>query len=194
MPYNLTTDWFSWAPPVWEQLVHKLPARKMFLEIGAYEGRSTAWTVENMLVDGGEIIVVDTWEGGEEHATMAPMPDVEGRFDYNASLMRVKFPDRHVTKNKATSYDALCGMRSAQFDFVYIDGSHKAKDVLTDAVLAWPLLKPEGIMVFDDYTYGLRRDILHRPKLAIDAFVNIFSEEIELVHAGMQFIIRKEAS
>lgn len=32
---------------------------------------------------------------------------------------------------------------------VYIDGSHWAKDVLTDAVMAWRLLKEGGVMILD---------------------------------------------
>ena len=79
------------------------------------------------------------------------------------------------------------------FDFIYIDGSHIAKDVLTDACMAWPLLKPKGLMVFDDYLWTPNaRDILHRPKLAIDAFVNIFAEEVEIVHVGYQLVVRKK--
>ena len=40
------------------------------------------------------------------------------------------------------------------FDFsklqvIYIDGSHQPQDVLTDAVMAWKLLKKEGIMILD---------------------------------------------
>ena len=34
---------------------------------------------------------------------------------------------------------------------VYVDGSHHARDVLQDAVLAWGLLRPGGYMIFDDY-------------------------------------------
>jgi hypothetical protein len=78
------------------------------------------------------------------------------------------------------------------YDFIYIDGSHIAKDVLTDACMAWPLLKPKGIMVFDDYMWGNPRDILHRPKPAIDAFCNIFAEEVDIVHVGYQLIVRKK--
>ena len=78
------------------------------------------------------------------------------------------------------------------FDFIYIDGSHIAKDVLTDACMAWPLLKPKGMMVFDDYMWGNPRDILHRPKPAIDAFCNLFAEEAEIVHVGYQLVVRKK--
>ena len=59
--------------------------------------------------------------------------------------------------------------------------------------MAWPLLKTEGFMVFDDYTWTPNaRDILHRPKIAVDAFVNIFAEEVEFVHIGYQLIVRKK--
>ncbi len=79
------------------------------------------------------------------------------------------------------------------YDFIYIDGSHIAKDVMTDACMAWPLLNPKGLMVFDDYLWTPNaRDILHRPKAAIDAFTNLFAEEVDIVHVGYQLIVRKK--
>jgi predicted O-methyltransferase YrrM len=179
---------------VWEQLVPQLPARRSFLEIGSYEGRSTVWTVENMLEDGGAITCIDTWEGGEEHVlTGEDMAQAEATFGFNVSLARSKFPEREVRKAKGTSYEFLSSLatQKAAFDFIYIDGSHIAKDVLTDACMAWPLLKKDGIMVFDDYLWGEPRDALHRPKLAVDAFVNLFAEEVQTVHTGYQYIVRR---
>jgi predicted O-methyltransferase YrrM len=110
---------------------------------------------------------------------------------------------KRVYKYKASSTDMLAQKLHFQighvkpeyvpiYDFIYIDGSHIAKDVLTDACMAWPLLKPKGIMVFDDYVWGDPRDILHRPKVAIDAFVNIFAEEVEVIHVGYQLVVRKK--
>lgn len=204
--YQFTKDWFNWAPAVWEQLKPLLPERKMFLEIGSFEGRSTVWTVENMMEDGGELTAIDTWEGGEEHAE-ENMHSVEDRFDHNIRLVQEKFGfdrgedryKRHVWKIRGTSTNAIStllaeGRPYDQFDFIYIDGSHIAKDVLTDACMAWPLLKPKGIMVFDDYLWGDPRDVLHRPKVAIDAFINIFAEEVEVVHVGYQLAVRKKES
>lgn len=52
--YQFTKDWFSWAPPVWEQLVPMLPESgtfRTFLEIGSFEGRSAIWIAENMMRD-----------------------------------------------------------------------------------------------------------------------------------------------
>jgi len=64
--------------------------------------------------------------------------------------------------------------------------------VLTDACMAWPLLKQGGLMVFDDYLWGESRDILHRPRLAVDMFVNIFAEELDIVHMGYQFVVKRK--
>lgn len=213
--YEFTKDWFSWAPEVWEKLIPLLPARQRFLEIGSFEGRSAVWIMENMMEDGGYIDCIDTWEGGEEHSA-EDMAAVEERFDNNLEIACEKFGEfdgeeaRNYFKIKAPSVRALGALLLDQefindfpmggpgkpvkpkYDFIYIDGSHIAKDVLTDACMAWPMLKKGGIMVFDDYLWGEPRDILHRPKIAVDAFVNAFAEEIDIVHVGYQLIVRKK--
>jgi len=191
--YQYTKDWFSWSPGVWEQLIPHLPARKNFLEIGSFEGRSAVWIVQYMMEDGGELICVDTWEGGAEHVN-GEMSGAEDRFKHNIDLIMGNFVDRDVQPIKSTSVDALGNLISykKQFDFIYIDGSHLAKDVLTDACMAWPLLKPKGFMVFDDYSWkppGFT--LLQRPKVAVDAFINMFEDELIVAHSGYQLIVRK---
>lgn len=197
--YKFTQDWFHWAPEVWTQLIPHLPGEpgeRFFLEIGSFEGRSTVWIAENMMQDGDTLECVDTWEGGEEH-TSEDMGSVEERFNHNINTLEDKYPRRLVAEHKGTSVQHLAVFlaefsNKPVYDFIYIDGSHVAKDVLTDACMAWPLLKPKGMMVFDDYMWGNPRDILHRPKPAIDAFVNIFAEEVDVVHVGYQLIVRKK--
>ena len=193
--YKFTQDWFHWAPEVWTQLIPLLPERKAFLEVGSFEGRSTVWIVENMMEDGGWIDCIDTWEGGEEHDDQ-DMDKVLRNFRANVKLLDKKHPTRRVCEHWETSQWALSQFNASMdcpvYDFIYIDGSHIAKDVLTDACMAWPLLKPKGIMVFDDYLWGESRDILHRPRLAVDVFVNLFAEELDIVHMGYQFAVRKK--
>ncbi len=200
--YQYTRDWFKWAPQVWSQLIPHLPGRKNFLEIGSFEGRSAVWTIENMMEDGGEIVCIDTWEGGAEH-TPEDMAGTEARFDHNISAIQRQFYDKSVIKLKCTSTEALaelianaCPMTGTggfnSFDFIYIDGSHLAKDVLVDACLSWPMLKKGGFMVFDDYAWkppGFT--LLQRPKLAVDAFTNMFEDELIIAHSGYQLIVRK---
>lgn len=211
--YKFTKDWFNWAPAVWEQLIPHLPGRQRFLEIGSFEGRSAVWIIENMMEDGGYIDCIDTWQGGEEHSA-EDMAAVEARFEHNLELAsdRSGIFDGDVARNyfklKGPSAKILAGILAEgedwadfagdvmaatkpKYDFIYIDGSHTAPDVLTDACMAWPLLKKGGIMVFDDYMWGSPRDVLHRPKVAIDTFCNIFAETARIVHVGYQLVVQK---
>lgn len=193
--YEFTKDWFSWAPEVWTQLIPLLPGepgKRGFLEIGSFEGRSAVWIAENMMQKGDFLFCIDTWEGGEEHS-QEDMKEVYQRFLRNMQKL-VNLKPTNWGHDQDTSVAALaCSINnySAPFHFIYIDGSHQAKDVLTDACMAWQLLAPGGIMVFDDYVWGNPRDVLHRPKIAIDAFVNIFAEELQVIHSGYQLIIKR---
>jgi predicted O-methyltransferase YrrM len=200
--YQFTQDWFSHNIPVWEQLAALLPANPKVMEIGSFEGRSMVWIIENMLGSSGELVCIDTWGGSEEHSAET-VQGIEDRFDHNRALAMDKkgwdtedqYGPNSVAKVKGVSVDALSSFlidKDKDYDFIYIDGSHIAKDVLTDACMAWPLLKQGGLMVFDDYLWGESRDILHRPRLAVDVFVNIFAEQLDIVHMGYQFVVKRK--
>ena len=193
MQYEFTRNWFDWAPPVWTRMIPHLPARRNFLEIGSFEGRSAVWIIEHMLEDGGELYCIDTWEGGAEH-TPEDMEGTEARFHRNIQAVRETFPERKVSKLKGLSTQWIPSLicEKLEFDFIYIDGSHLAKDVITDACMSWPLLKKGGFMVFDDYAWKPEGfALLQRPKVAIDAFVNMFEDELHIAHSGYQLIVRK---
>ena len=186
MSYEFTNDWFQVTAKDWD----KFPKANRALEIGAYEGQASVWMLENMLTDDGVLMCIDTWAGGEDHANVS-FAEVEERFDRN--VKQAKRGNQKVYKIKAKSFNGLatCITGDQRFDFIYVDGSHIARDVLTDACMAWPLLDRGGFMVFDDYAWGNSRDILHRPKMAIDCFVNIFAEEVQLISWGSQSVVRK---
>jgi len=89
--------------------------------------------------------------------------------------------------HKSSSKNALCKLiaesQSGYFDFIYIDGSRMAFDVITDAVLSFELVRIGGIIAFDDYLWKLpgSNNILTNPKFAIDSFTNIFSPRIRIL-------------
>lgn len=192
--YEFTQNWFQYAEHIWPEVMKHLPNHypRRFLEIGSFEGRSAVWMIGNIMAPGDELICVDTWGGGEEHAKI-DMRAVEKRFDANLHKAMEFHPGRKVKKIKDTSSAALVQeiAKASVFDFIYIDGSHQAPDVLSDAVMAWKLLRLNGIMVFDDYLWGDPRMPLHRPKTAIDAFMNIYGAEINVMNIGLQMIIKK---
>ncbi len=71
----------------------------------------------------------------------------------------------------------------ALYDFVYVDGSHRASDVLTDAVLAWPLLKAGGLLIFDDdgWEHTTESGEVLKPGEGIRAFMRGFAGQYETV-------------
>jgi len=201
--YQFTNDWFNGNVPAWLSLITALPERdpengRNFLEIGSFEGRSTVWTIKNMMQKGDYMLCVDTWKGGEEHGG----EDMDAVYDRFLNNIGLAFDETGIAANYTRGMSAPVLAREIgiserydglKYDFIYIDGSHVAKDVLTDACMSWQVLKPYGVMVFDDYLWGVPRDVLHRPKPAIDAFTTIFAEEAEIIGSGHQVAVRKRA-
>jgi predicted O-methyltransferase YrrM len=70
------------------------------------------------------------------------------------------------------------------YDFIYIDGSHIAPFVLTDAVLAWNLLKLGGVMIFDDYGMENHADRFEPPRRGIDAFLQVYGPYVSVFEKG----------
>jgi hypothetical protein len=117
------------------------------------------------------------------------MSEVERRFDHNVSVARGKTPHpANIHKIKKYSNhglpDLMASGKYGFFDLIYIDGSHQAPDVLTDAVMSFQLLRVGGVMIFDDYLWSMDKpgsqDVLKMPKPAIDAFINIFQRKMSV--------------
>ena len=60
-----------------------------------------------------------------------------------------------IVKLRGRSQQVLPYLAGESFDFVYVDGSHLVLDVLQDAAMCWPLIRPGGTLVFDDYEHPL---------------------------------------
>ena len=153
------------------------------LEIGSFEGRSTAWWMDNM--DIVEMVCIDTWEGGEEHSRI-DMNKVFENFKANVG--------NKVRWYQGYSHNILMDLikDKRKFDFIYIDGSHMAKDVLLDAMLSDKLLVPGGIMLFDDYKWPAKLPENHKPKKGIDMFFSLNHENYDQVYAAYQVCIKKK--
>jgi predicted O-methyltransferase YrrM len=183
-PFRFTAPWHLKQIPAWQKVLaeHVGKPDLRYLEIGTYEGRSLLWMADNVLTDpSSRFVAVDIF-----------MPEYESTFDHNVSVSGVA--DR-ITKLKGPSGDVLRDPSLGKFDIIYIDGSHKADDVLADAVLAWALLSPGGLMIFDDYGWAGRQgtplppELL--PRMAIDLFLAAYRFEVEVVDVGYQIAVRR---
>lgn len=202
--YDFTVDWFSPHWGHWLDLIAQLRPRRV-LEIGCYEGRATTYFIGGLASQGLQLTCIDTWAGGGDLPS-EQMIGVESRFDHNVALAIEQAGTPHlvdVYKVKQRSARALARLIAEgfqPFDLIYVDGSHTAPDVLTDAVLAFQLLRPGGAMVFDDYRWQFepqgRQDALNMPKPAIDAFINLNMRELVAMpfgHGNWQMLVLKAA-
>jgi len=188
---NFTQDWFTYNVPHIEKLMEMLPMKQSFLEIGCFEGRATCWFLQNALSQSGVMVCVDPFKGSMEHKDM-DLTELYERFAFNVAS--AKKSDQQLTVLKRSSYEALADLihKNWMFDFIYIDGDHTAPAVLTDACMAWPLLKQGGIMLFDDYHWNPDGFTdRQKPKMAIDVFSHVFGDQFKVAHDGYQIAIQK---
>lgn len=192
--FEFTNNWFDEkAKPIWDHLLPEIKPSKI-LEIGSYEGASACYLIEKLAGSQPlEIHCVDTWEGGIEHQEI-PMAEVETRFLLNTKIATANAPSKvDLVVHKASSDISLARLltegKRNYFDFIYIDGSHQAADVLYDAALAFRLLQIGGLLVFDDYLWTADapddRNPLHCPKPAIDAFINLHLNKVQVLTAPL---------
>jgi predicted O-methyltransferase YrrM len=158
-------DWFSVHIPVWDRLLAPLEGKAArLLELGSFEGLSACYLLWRL--PDAHVTCVDTFDHFD-------VPDLEGRFDRNVSLV------------DATRVD-----ERANYDFIYVDASHLALDVLADAAHAWKLLASGGLLVFDDYGLDYDDPMLS-PTRAVVAFEQVVTSQARRVDAGPQFALRK---
>lgn len=181
--YKFTSDWVSSKTEIWKQVLEKLTSKNKFLEVGSYEGRSAIWFIENGLSPNGEITCIDNWVYKDKET-------------FNSNLAKALIgQDKQMVLLEGNSVYHLASLvaQSKKYDLVYIDGGHKNKEVLTDAVLCWELINVGGILVFDDYLYSFREsNVDHSVKRAVDAFCNLFQDGFIYLYVGQQVIIKKQ--
>jgi len=178
---EFTADYFSGNQDNVKHCTSNLESVNSILEIGVLEGRASCWMLENMLSSFGTMTCIDWFKD----------PVIEDRFRNN--INEVKLPTQTVEILVDPSYYALGCLISQkrQYDFIYVDGDHSATGALTDAVMAFGLLAPGGIILFDDYLFDHAPNHHDRPKMSLDAFVNMFINEIDFMFINYQLALRK---
>jgi SAM-dependent methyltransferase len=198
--YQFEFDWFTHNIPIWLTHLRRFAGRPGItgIEIGAWEGRSAVWLLENVLTDPSSVLhCIDLWASPNGRT-------IEARFDRNIAIAVGRTGGR-VVKRRGKSVDVLPDFDARAADVVYVDGSHIARDVLSDLMLAWRTLKPGGVLICDDYELNHGVEFhgeqlvyvevpgLARPKMAIDAFLTCFEGTYRLLHKEWQVIVEKTA-
>jgi predicted O-methyltransferase YrrM len=158
LPFNQVDRTDTWEVPLAELLSlaalvqHVKPAN--VFEIGTYLGSSTLVMAHN-LPAGGHITTLDL--------------DPATRDDYLRSLGYGKGPDftpgqsflntpqaERITQVYGTSTSFDFSSYYGRMDLVLVDADHTYDFVKADTAIAFKLLRPGGVIVWDDYTWTYR--------------------------------------
>jgi len=182
----LKTGWKKW-----DIYLSKFVGKKVnILEIGSYRGDATSWFLNNLVSDKKSMVyAVDTWSGSPEYFN-GDFTEIEDVFD---KTIESTGKSKQLIKMKMLSTKALIELNrdTIMFDIIFIDASHEAIDVLSDAILSWNILNENGILIFDDYLWDKIEGDHFRPKIAIDTFVHVYKTQLKTLYFGWQVIIQK---
>lgn len=189
---KFSVDWFSNNESLWRKLLvpkfHKKRGVRA-LEVGSYEGRSASWILDNMLTDHTcHLTCIDDFREFDPKSLKAGVKSIKSAFREN--MMRY---GSKLTLIEGVAENVMHTMMLEHFDFIYIDATKDSRYVLEHAVLAYPLLKKNGFLVLDDYTSSAEHDG-SCPKQGIDAFLEVYSPYIKVIHVGWQVIVQKRAT
>jgi predicted O-methyltransferase YrrM len=144
-------------------------------EIGIYEGSTTFWIADNLTPhnENLKIYAIDSHDISVD--LTVDLKQIKKHFEYNMALNSY---DNIVYMNKK-SEEALIYLinDNIKFDFIYIDGDHRASGVLVDLVLAWKILNINGVILCDDTTTWKYVDKNNTtscqmsPRLAVESFI-----------------------
>ena len=181
--YSISAECFTCLIPLWTKNLKKyagFPGLQI-LEIGCFEGMATCWLLDEVLTDpDARITCIDIFEGVLDFQIKNPDKHrlIERNFDINIARNGAGYK---VNKIVGYSQEVMRSLPLNSFDIVYIDGSHKASDVLEDAVISWRLVKPGGLIIFDDYNFVFEDHPEWNTGLAIDAFMKLFADQIKVI-------------
>lgn len=163
------------------------------IELGSWKGESAEWFCRNIVTTrDSTLLCVDTFKGSAEHA--AAGVDC-WRLEVECRQRLIDFAQADVRRDTTDNLLRRIGAKTGSpfVDFVYVDAAHDAMNVLRDSVLAFDLIKPGGVMIWDDYFWEVMEAPVDRPKLAIDAFLLCYARRLEVIGLGGQVAVRKVA-
>jgi glycosyltransferase involved in cell wall biosynthesis len=158
--YPLDLQGWGSNDPLFEQLIDQIKPQ-IIIEVGTWKGGSAvhmAKLLQDKNID-STIICIDTWLGAIEHLSGEYTLGLSRKNGYPTLyyqfLANVMYNNLHnsIVPLPIPSNIAARWLQQKDFkaDLIYIDASHEADDVYADIIQYWQLLKPNGVMIGDDY-------------------------------------------
>lgn len=189
-PDHFFSPWddFTLHIPNWNSFLIRFEGQDglRFLELGTAQGRASVWLLENILSGPSSVLdTVDmtTTSRVTNEKVKAKLDGQELDIDCIQNLQ--PYLDSGKCKfHQQTTQSFLTKADPNVYDFIYVDASHEPVDVLRDAMGSFDTLKPNGLMLFDDYGW---KDCHH----GIDAFLHAYYKKINIHVKGYQVLVEK---
>jgi hypothetical protein len=183
--YTFTRDTFTDKIPAWTKLLSEFKGKPgvNYLEIGAFEGRSALWVLDNILTHPtSKLTIIDAFREN----------------NYKTFISNIE------RSGEANKFDILNGLSTHKLrelpfnstDFAYVDGSGKGIVILSDLASTWSLVKVGGLIIISRYplTPFLRRALNLQPHdpgpyEAIDAFLKLHNPYISVVSFQTNYVV-----
>ncbi|KAL1743630.1 glycosyltransferase family 8 protein [Schizophyllum fasciatum] len=193
--FTPTQDWFSGNIDRWRALFPRVTAAApRALEIGTWEGRSSVFLLEELCKKAGELVTIDHYDLLQTDAGRARRTRVAHNLRLAGGRARVVEAFSVPGLMAVLRDEAQAAATAAGFDWIYVDGSHRADDTFLDGELVWRLARKGAIIVFDDYRWPTEdpESMLH-PRRGIDAFLALHAGELERLsgEGEYQMIVQK---
>ena len=184
---NWTNDIPTGSANTFTRLLMGRPVKNL-LEIGCYHGTSMVGFLT--LFPHATATAVDIWDSDiKSELSGIDFNEIEAKFDKNTA----RFANR-VEKVKGDSRKVLWKFirEGRKYDLIYVDGSHKAFDVYHDAILAWELLNPDGVIIFDDFLWMTGSpNVFEIPYHAILSFLEAYRGEYDVLQMDYRVFLKK---
>lgn len=134
----------------------------IIVEVGVWKGASTATMAKKLkeLQIEGVVVAIDTWLGSSEHWT-TPQWFSSLSIEHGRPALQKKFMANmlaggirdYVLPLPIDSLNAAKVLKELDLgvDLLHLDGGHDYASVIADLRAWWPLLRPGGILIGDDY-------------------------------------------
>ncbi|MBW4686303.1 MAG: class I SAM-dependent methyltransferase [Komarekiella atlantica HA4396-MV6] len=161
--YPLDLQGWGSNHPSFSQLIDQIKP-KIIIEVGTWKGASAvhmAKLLQEKHID-STIICIDTWLGGIEYLSgeysisLINLSRKHGwptlYYQFLANVMYNNLHDSIVPLPLPSNIAARwLQQKDLKADLIYIDASHEVDDVYADIIQYWELIKPNGVMLGDDY-------------------------------------------
>ena len=148
---RFTCDWTGPLAASLDALFPDGRATLRCLEIGSFDGLGSLKIAERLCRHAdAKLFCVDPWQD-------VYLPGQKTEYDQHFVGQFVRFlvnteRESKIVPLRGTLLDFSDQLSEEPLDFVYCDADHTETAVYADAMLAWTLLRPGGIILFDDHT------------------------------------------